>query len=186
MNLKTLAALVLIFSFVAAFFTWLFFAHKKRKRILKDSGIEPNEEIHRQVGNWKYWFELRERGNAGPMLTVAVRKESFGSFTVNKRSRFDGFFIRLGIVEQLRTGDMVFDQKFYISTDTEKGTSRVFSNEVSRESTYSIFEMGFNEVACTGHEVKALWHPFNIKEPLPADFTARAAEALNVQSKGRT
>ena len=94
--------------------------------------------------------------NSPSSYTVQVAHPSPVTFKISKESGFDRFAEKLGLNVELKTGDPVFDETFYItSTDTDY-MRMVLDSSTNRRLVSEIHEIGFTSIILTRKELKAV------------------------------
>jgi hypothetical protein len=90
----------------------------------------------------KYEFKLKKhKGNVTGFLFGVTATQSF-EFTVKPEVWYDRFFKKLKVSNEIQTGDIEFDNAFYILADNPLIEKALVSSEVIRNSIKTIFKFG--------------------------------------------
>ncbi|MCM8776631.1 MAG: hypothetical protein NC930_09855 [Candidatus Omnitrophica bacterium] len=84
---------------------------------------------------------------------------SAGAFKISKENFVDRFFKNTGISVELQTGDMDFDQNFYVESDAVNFMRTYFADPAKREAVKTLFALGFNELRHDGKRLEVKQSP---------------------------
>lgn len=139
--LKTFSSVIA--PLLTALLTIIFALLRKKKLRNKKIDIKRGKTIGTYEGVDYTYNYSKGSGESSPCLTVSIKCQSSGSFRVTSENKFDRFFIKLGVCNKLKTGDLEFDNKFYITTGTEDFTRTFFSYQKNRDAVKNINNKGF-------------------------------------------
>ncbi|MCX5694737.1 MAG: hypothetical protein NT014_06440 [Candidatus Omnitrophica bacterium] len=110
----------------------------------------------------KYWFQYTpSTKNSPPILTVSVPCLSHGEFMVVPEGKFDKLAKKIGFSSELQTGDVDFDNSYYILSDTVDFARVYFQSEQKRNIIKHLYSTGFSQVKHNGRSIVVSWVGFN-------------------------
>ncbi len=121
--------------------------------------------------------------NSPSYLRVFVDCPSPGQFRVIREGALERFFLKLGIASQIKTGDMAFDQEFYILSNETDFASGYFHDPQRRQAVVDIFRMGFTEVKHDGKVMEARWSPFAMSDDVDPKVITTPLSQLSLLAK---
>jgi hypothetical protein len=132
----------------------------------------------------EYKFEYFSGGkNAPPSLKVIVDCPSTGSFQTAKETKFDRFFKKWGLCAEINTGDLDFDQRFFIRTNTVNFTRLFFEAPEKRQAVTEIHERDFKHIIHDGKTMAAVKSPYNLKDGVDRKLVEEVVAQMGVLSK---
>ncbi len=121
--------------------------------------------------------------NSPPFFKVIVPCSSPGTFKIARETKFDRFFKKWGICLELNTGDIEFDDFFYITTATPGFTRQYLEKREKRRAIIDIFENKFNQIILTRDTITAIWNRFPRHYNMENKLVAEIATRLGVLSR---
>ncbi len=174
--------------FVFIIFIFLFAIRESKRTISKLSMVLPEAgKIHfhfhpsgtanhgGQKYNYLYYAGSR---NSPCRLAISIDVNSLAQFRIVKETKTDGFFKKLGINQELQTGDFDFDQKYYILSGANEFVSDVLREQSSRDTFRFVFETGFTEISLKDGKLEAEWQGFSFPANVQSESIARVIDAL--------
>ncbi len=129
----------------------------KRRNRLKQGSVsnKSNKNIKRggkgiYNGIEYYYSYFSKKKNSPSSLVISINIPSNFSFKVRRESGFDRFFKKLNIAVEISTLDQMFDEKFYITTNTPKIVENLFRNSQCRDAVNNIYEGGYKNISYNG------------------------------------
>ncbi len=178
-----IGAVLLVLGAVAAI---IVLAYRWQKRTLKHLGdalgtapVVPGRKYEAEIAGQPYRYQyVPGSRNSPPRFTVGVECVSPGAFKVKKEKGFDRLFKRLGIAEEIQTGDPIFDQDLYLDTESVAFTRSYFQDHHKREAMVGLFQQGFSRVVHDGKSIQATIQPFRPGDSREPDLIQHAVAAL--------
>jgi len=135
----------------------------KKKALIDDADSISIESGRINQGNidgldYEYQYHMGSK-NSPSYFKIRIERQSEGKFGVCKESKIDMFFKNLGISTEIQIGDMEFDKKFYIDSETVGFATSYFSNAEKREAVKRIFSLGFTNINYDGKKIEAIISP---------------------------
>lgn len=160
--LWSVVAILAIFSFSIAVVSLAVFLGKKAERKKKTFAAPSSEKTEKGVyGGVKYEYGYHSGSKNNPShFSICIKSRSPGSFKVTWEKAFDIFFKKRGICCEIQTGDPLFDDHFYLDTETVDFTRAFFNSADKREVVAEIFQKGFTCLIHDGETMAAVWSPF--------------------------
>ncbi len=159
---------------VAAAIAVLYFIYRLRQRktrlreLASDFGqdnLKSGTTYEGEQNGHKFYYEYFSGSKNRPScLRIWLDCPSQGGFRITSEGRLDGFFKRLGITEEIQTGDVEFDRLFFIRTDHVASTRVYLDVPETREAVKSIHRQGFGEISHDGNIMQAKISPFTASE----------------------
>lgn len=121
--------------------------------------------------------------NSPSYLRVFVDCVSHGQFRVIREGALERFSLKLGIASQIKTGDLSFDQEFYILSNETDFASGYFHDPQKRQAVVDIFRMGFTEVKHDGKVMEAKQSPFAMSDDVDPKVITAPLPQLSLLAK---
>jgi len=120
-------------------------------------------------------FLARLPGDQGiKSFSVEIDSPSALEFTISREGDLDRFSKRIGLSEELQTGDSRFDAEYYIRSDTVALTRTFFDSPERRDALRQILSLGYTHVTHCGGTMSAVWQ----NAPNPEKHSPRLGEVL--------
>lgn len=155
---------------------------RKKKHLFrgKPEKLEVGKKGEGTVGGITYVFAYSAGSKNTPAsFRVSIPFRSDGSFRLARETKFDRFFRRIGITNEIRTFDRAFDDRFYIYTNRTTFSRSIFRSPECRKAAMEIYDLGFLTIAHDGKTLSAVMAPFRgdreIDTPLLEEIVARLA-----------
>lgn len=71
-------------------------------------------------------------------------------FKITRESKWDVYFKKIGIADELQTGDRSFDKNFYLASDCSAFRMEIKNDEQARELVSTLFDRGCEYITCDG------------------------------------
>lgn len=110
--------------------------------------------------DYRYWFEPGGR-NRPSSLSLRTACPSGGRFKLEREGRLDRLGKRLGIAEEVQTGDSRFDREVYILSDTPHFARSTFLEAERRAAVEALFALGCSSVELADGALTVRWSPFD-------------------------
>jgi hypothetical protein len=81
--------------------------------------------------------------NSPPSLTMQIKTSAPARLTIRREAWYDRFARRIGLVEELRTGDPAFDAAYFFDTEREDIYQSYLSEEAKRRRIDALFGLDF-------------------------------------------
>ena len=144
----------------------------------------------RHLSSWKQqgktaaglaYYHLCNKGKVKEFY-LGIDCPTSANFTIKRQSNLDSFFKWIGIANEFETGDVTFDNSFYLITDNKKFHHSVASSEVFRSSVKSIMSFGLQSqlqvknINCRGGRI---WVVFGVGSKYKESKITSIADALH-------
>ena len=125
-----------------------------------------------------YTPPVRGKHSKPSSLAISVPVSTAGEFQIVPESRYDRFCKRLGVAQEIQTGDETFDAESYVRSDAVEFTEAYLADPVKRIAILDVRRLGFPVVSLSGGTMTALWTGFDPGKHDRPDLTADAAARL--------
>jgi len=104
--------------------------------------------------------------NSPPSFTITIKHPVPTPLTITRESGLDRLGKKIGLADELQTGDPAFDQAYYLNTEGKPLYRDFFSNRARREAVQGLFTAGYKvrHLAFVKDEVKVVISPFRRKD----------------------
>lgn len=171
--------LSIVITGVILFFVLRYQREQKRKAIgmleMADGQTMGSAMVEGVEYRWHYYEGSK---NNPSFFKVLIDCESEGSFKIAEETGFDKFAERMGINVELKTGDIEFDENYYLTSDHVEFSRMFFDSSKRRQAIREIFGNGFNQVEFDGMEMAAVLSPFKREQPIDDAIVERTAANL--------
>lgn len=135
----------MIIPIITSLLTIVFILANRKKKNKKTDIIGIKEGKGKGIYNdLEYTYNYFRNGGKGPVsFTISINCKSSGSFRIMPENKFNKFFVNLGLSKKIRTGDLEFDNKFFIFTPTEDFTRTFFGYRKNRQAVENISNKKF-------------------------------------------
>jgi hypothetical protein len=121
--------------------------------------------------------------NTPPSFRISLECLSSGSFKLTRESGFDRFFKKIGISSEIKTNDIDFDERYYISANDTRFAMAFFNSANKRNAVREISNKGFNEIHHDGKVMTATCSPLKHKEEIDEALVSEIVAKLSVLTK---
>ena len=129
----------------------------------------------------KFSIVLHPRSSNSPeYLKITLFKDTYYKLSVSKESFLSDICERLGIVNQVRVDDEVFDKEFMLFTDKPQQFGGHFDNEDMKDAIRVVFGEGFNEILIDGKSVFTKKTGYILGKDLEPQYIRNILRNLNV------
>lgn len=138
--------------------------------------------------HYRYYAGSR---NSPSYFQVSVPCSKDIRFTISREKGTHRFFKGIGISKEIETGDRLFDDEFYISTNSEDQMQQLLSDEKIREKIRDIFANDFKVISYKGRVMETRISPFSPRDDFDVPMIRETSERLNdiakhIPEEGRT
>ncbi|MBN1689027.1 MAG: hypothetical protein JW893_08010 [Candidatus Omnitrophica bacterium] len=134
---------------------------EKYSRALGVKDFKAGVQYRAESNGGPYFYYYHPGGrNSSPSLKVWIDCQTKGEFSVGKETGFEKFFKVIGISSEIQTGDVEFDENFYIRTNAISFATAYFSEAQKRSAARRIFSLGFNSLSLKPRRLTVELTPF--------------------------
>ena len=167
----------------------ILFVHKRNREFLERiSSIEGAQRSGNRIratledgSPYRYEYYAGSR-NSPSRFQIAVPCSSDFEFTMKPEKNSHRFFKKIGISREIQTGDEFFDNKVYISTNSDDMMREFLQEEKVRDLILKIFSRDFNQIILNGREIIANISPFKNRGNFQTSVIQNVAEDLKILS----
>ncbi|MDW8242073.1 MAG: hypothetical protein RMJ88_02550 [Thermogemmata sp.] len=127
--------------------------------------------------------EKRGKNQIPSELRVSTSVTASGEFHLLPETFWDRLGKRLGIAQEVTTGDAEFDERCYIRSDTPLFAAAYLSDPVKRIAFLDMQRLGFSEMTLHKGELTALWPHFDPAKDWRPELLDEAAARLVILSR---
>jgi hypothetical protein len=126
-----------------------------------------------------YRFAYSSGSNRNPSaLKVTIDSPTGQPFRVVREGRAERLSKRIGLSNEIQTGDPAFDDEFYIETEAVELTKTLLMHEEARDAVRAVFRLGFTAVRQHGQQLQAVWSPFKLRDDVDPSLITGAVAPL--------
>lgn len=103
--------------------------------------------------NATYYQRTLSSKNKVALTSFGLTLKSQSLFKITRESSWDHFFKKLGLVDEIQTGDNEFDKTFYIASDCREFRNEIRTDTKTRQLLLQIFDAGCTSIRCDGETV---------------------------------
>ncbi len=111
---------------------------------------------------------------------IRIKCLSKGEFVIGKESKLDAWARNVGISCEIQTGDVQFDEEFYIRTNSVDFTTAYFFLPQKREAVKDLFRLGFNKLKHDGKILEMTMQPFDSPESRNPTFIPEVVRRIKI------
>ena len=156
-------------------------ARKKRKNML--GRFAKNKKGGGKVDGITYNYRYHPGAkNSPPFFKIEIDFSLDRKIKITKKTKFDKFAEKIELVDEIKTGDYEFDNRFFISSDYPGLCRKIFDKDDKRNAVKSIFNKGFTNLAFNGKRLYAMIKPYRNKVKITDSLIEEIVKKLKLLS----
>lgn len=142
---------------------------------VQSPGVSFSFRVEKQSVHASY---LPGGGGQAASLEIVAPTASGASFRIYHEGGHERALKKLGLLQEVQTGDDLFDRRWYIETDRPGGTEKLLNNPAARDAVSKVMLNRFDEIAVSGGKLRARAFGAIHEKGLHAVHLRRAAQEL--------
>lgn len=142
-----------------------------------DFHLHPSGTANYAGQRYDYLYYTGSRQNPC-RLSISVEAKFQAKFSIANETKTDKFFKKIGVNHEVQTGDLDFDNKYYLLSDSSDFVASTLREKGCRDAVRTIFEIGFTEIQLNDDKLCATWYGFNFPSHVQVESITRVINSL--------